>query len=393
MKLAVLITHPIQYFAPVFRQLASCPGIDLQVFFGTDHGVKASLDSNFNTTFSWDSNPAEGFPHTFVSKGPISRLKGLFGIFLGLKAALGIRKFNPDAVLVFSYSPAFISSSTVLLKSIGNRLLLRAETTDAALVRTGLKDFFRTLVLKSYYKQFSFVFPIGANSVAHYNRMGVPTVRQYPALYSVDVEYFRHQVDKWLPERQKLREAAGIPSDAHVLLYCGKMFPPKDPLIIPAALTAIAPEKISKLWFLAVGDGELRQKFEKQVTEIIKERALFVGFKNQSELGRYYAMADTLILPSKSGETWGLVVNEALQFGLRVVVSDNVGCGRDLVSSKEIGRIFSAGSTQGLASAIADGMLCEKSIPFTKADLPHPALFVNAITTALKSFEKGENGE
>ena len=46
-------------------------------------------------------------------------------------------------------------------------------------------------------------------------------------------------------------------------------------------------------------------------------------------------MADALVFPSVQGETWGLVVNEALQFGLAVIASDHPGCVADLLPQRD----------------------------------------------------------
>ena len=73
---------------------------------------------------------------------------------------------------------------------------------------------------------------------------------------------------------------------------------------------------------------------------------------NQSELGRAYAAADCLALPSDWGETWGLVVNEALATGLPCVVSDRVGCAPDLITPGETGEVFAVGDVGALAAAI-----------------------------------------
>ena len=393
MKLAVLITHPIQYFAPVFRKLAVTPGIDLHIFFGCDHGSRVAHDPSFKTAFSWDSSPAEGFPRTFLSSGNIRGLSGFLSVSLGLKAVRDINAFHPDAVLIFSYSPVFIIFATVLLKVTGNTLLLRAETTDKALERSWLKDFIRSLFLKLYYKQFSFVFPIGTNSVEHYKRMDVALERQLTAMYSVDVDYFERQVKQWMPKRLKLRELAGIPVSDHVFMYCGKMFPPKDPLIIPAALALLPAEKLGRLWLIAVGEGELRPEFERCVSTQLKKRALFVGFRNQSELGKYYAISNTLILPSKSGETWGLVVNEALQFGMGFIVSDIVGCGNDLISRGAYGQIFKSKDPAALSSAIEMAMEREGRVGMGTVRIPHPSLFVKAILSAMQMIKEGSRGK
>jgi glycosyltransferase involved in cell wall biosynthesis len=76
----------------------------------------------------------------------------------------------------------------------------------------------------------------------------------------------------------------------------------------------------------------------------------FAGF-NQTEMWKAYVPADAFVLPSTNGETWGLVTNEAMLFGLPVIVSDQVGCAPDLVIEGETGHVFSDGA-EGLADAM-----------------------------------------
>ncbi len=224
---------------------------------------------------------------------------------------------------------------------------------------------------------FTHFFPIGSRSFEHFLDKGVSPDKMTTVLYSNDTDYFQRQVEQFLPQRDELRRSFGINPKDHVFIYCGKMFRPKNPLIIPAAF-ALVNENKDKIWLLAVGAGELQEEFEKRSRDQLGSRALFVGFKNQSELGRYYAAADTLILPSQSGETWGLVVNEALQFGLGVIASDKVGCAVDLVARTGRGRVFPSGSAQVLAECISDAVthprLCEGTIV-----LPTPSSFASAI--------------
>jgi glycosyltransferase involved in cell wall biosynthesis len=80
-----------------------------------------------------------------------------------------------------------------------------------------------------------------------------------------------------------------------------------------------------------VGDGELRQSLGNYVDEIGVESVRFFGFQNRDQIARYYAISDWIVLPSIR-ETWGIVVNEAMCFGLPVIVSHQVGAGIDLVS-------------------------------------------------------------
>src|SRR5439155_26604082 len=77
------------------------------------------------------------------------------------------------------------------------------------------------------------------------------------------------------------------------------------------------------------------------------------GFLDQPSLGRAYAAADCLVVPSAS-ETWGLVVNEALSTGVPCVVSSGVGCAPDLLASPLAGRVYPVGDIGALATAIDD---------------------------------------
>jgi glycosyltransferase involved in cell wall biosynthesis len=81
----------------------------------------------------------------------------------------------------------------------------------------------------------------------------------------------------------------------------------------------------------------------------------FPGFRQISELPRFYAHAGCFIHPAMV-EPWGLVVNEAMASGLPVLVSNRCGCARDLVESGVNGFTFDpedAGELAGLLSKVA----------------------------------------
>jgi glycosyltransferase involved in cell wall biosynthesis len=80
---------------------------------------------------------------------------------------------------------------------------------------------------------------------------------------------------------------------------------------------------------------------------------ILTGFINQSQIPLYYAAADVFVMCSGLGETWGLSVNEAMNFGTPVVVSNVCGCGFDLVKSNENGFVFEEGNIEDLATCIS----------------------------------------
>ena len=108
-----------------------------------------------------------------------------------------------------------------------------------------------------------------------------------------------------------------------------------------------------------VGSGELEDALREAATSELEVPVHFAGFKNQSELPQYYVGADLLVLPSDGGETWGLVVNEAMACGLPAVVSDAVGCAPDLIDAGETGEVFPMGDIEALADAL------ERALPLS----------------------------
>jgi len=109
---------------------------------------------------------------------------------------------------------------------------------------------------------------------------------------------------------------------------------------------------------LFIGDGEERASIEARAAALgIANSTSIAGFVNQRELPDWYAAADSLVLPSDSRETWGLVVNEAMAAGLPVIVSDAAGCSVDLVRQGDNGFTYPCGDVAALAdrlSAIAE---------------------------------------
>jgi glycosyltransferase involved in cell wall biosynthesis len=165
--------------------------------------------------------------------------------------------------------------------------------------------------------------------------------------YAVDNERLLGESKRLQKRRREEKRALGIGESDCTILFVGKLIPKKRPMDLLRAY-AMVQSKAKRLIF--VGDGELRPELEGYVKEHNISGVRFAGFRNQTELPRYYAASDIFVLPSGTGETWGLVVNEAMCFGLPVVVSDVIGCGPDLVREGENGFVFRAGDVERLAS-------------------------------------------
>ncbi len=153
-----------------------------------------------------------------------------------------------------------------------------------------------------------------------------------------------------MPEKKKLRAELGLPVDAFIILFSGKFIAKKRPLDLLKSLSKIQNSQVAAVF---VGEGELRREMENFIRENdLGRRALLTGFVNQSVIPRYYAAADVFVMCSEKGETWGLSTNEAMNFSLPVILSDQVGSSYDLVEEGENGFTFPCGDVSDLAKKI-----------------------------------------
>lgn len=191
---------------------------------------------------------------------------------------------------------------------------------------------------------------IGSNNNCYFRRYGVPLQRLFSAPYSVDNQFFGGQAQEYQLKRAELRRQFGLAEAVPVILFCGKLIPKKDPFTLLHAFQMLRRDCAATLLF--AGDGPLRRSIEDTIKRETIPDVRIAGFLNQSEIAQAYAVADLLVLPSIYQETWGLVVNEAMNFGLPIVVSDRVGCAVDLVKPGVNGYIVPACNVSDLTEAI-----------------------------------------
>ena len=347
MRLGIFVTHPIQYFAPLWRSLASTPGLDLEVFFFSDHSVRGGRDPGFGVDVAWDVAVVEGYAYRFVTRDAnLSRPRSI--AFAGARDTLAQGGF--DAVMIHGYVHRFEQQVANAAARLDIRSLLRGELTDRP--RPGahpVRRLVRELYLRWFYRRIDRFCYVGAEAQDHLLRHGIAPERMFYSPYSVDTELFASQIERF--DRAAARRELGIPPDQRVVLFSGKFIPRKNAGLVFEALERL--EESSRVTLILLGDGDEREALLSRGRALLGERLIAPGFVNQSRIGYYYRAADIFVLPSRF-ETWGLVVNEAMQFGLPAVVSSRVGCHRDLVIPGETGAVFPEGDAGGLAVAIQD---------------------------------------
>lgn len=338
-KLCVLTTHPIQYMTPWFRSLAQDPSLDLKVIFLRElNPVQQGV--GFGQAFQWDVPLRQGYESFVLGVEP--GLKPILVTLTGLRRV--VKDIEPDAVLITGWNEPALVAAYPLMKWLGVPVVLRGES-NALRQRGAWKKILHRMLLGFV----SAAVVIGKANRQFYLENGFPADRLFDGAYFVESERMVAMAAQHTGERKTLRGVNGFDDGDFVFCFVGKLVSFKRPrLLIEAA--ALARQRGLPVKLLFAGSGQLAEEL-KQCAGDLAVPVHFTGFLNQTEMWKAYVPADAFVLPSTNGETWGLVTNEAMLFGLPVIVSDQVGCGPDLVVEDETGYVFS-GEAPGLADAM-----------------------------------------
>jgi glycosyltransferase involved in cell wall biosynthesis len=349
-RLAVAMTHPIQYYSPWFRHIAHyCPDIDLCVVYASDPSAE-QVGVGFNRPVRWGVPLLEGYPNRVV--GIASATANVHSdVFWGLNVpglARAIVEFAPDVALVPGWYSVSLVRALLACRRAGIPVLYRGDNNLIG-QRRGVKGLAWRARTRLLLRLFDVYLSVGLANRAYLEAFVNDRTRIFDVPHFVDNDFFAataapHQTAE---ARAAARRAWALGDDDFVMLFAGKLEAKKRPAdVIHAAAQLGAGASV-----LMVGAGEQEAEC-RRAAQSGAVRVAWAGFLDQSEIGRAYAAADCLVLPSTSGETWGLVVNEAMATGLPCVVSDEVGCAADLVSPGETGEVFRCGDVTALAEAL-----------------------------------------
>jgi len=354
MTLGVLATHPIQYQAPLYRALAN--ELDLHVYFAHRQTARGQADAGFGVEFEWDVDLLGGYDHTFLdnraSRPSTERFMGCDTPTI----AQVVRQERFDAFLVTGWNTLSYWQAMAACWRTGTPVLVRGDS-QLRTPRTGWKKAAKAVGYRAFVPRFDGYLVVGARAREYYLHYGADPERMHFVPHFVDSEFFRSRAaaSGWGASIK-----AELPNPkGPIILFVGKFVHKKRPL---DAIEGVARLRQmgggARLVF--VGSGELEGAI-RAAADRLGVPAHFAGFKNQTELPAYYAAADLLVLPSDGGETWGLVVNEAMACGTAAVVSDVVGCAPDLIEEGVTGATYPLGDTGALAAALARLLPAAKS--------------------------------
>lgn len=349
-KLAILSTHPIQYHAPWFRGLAAHPDLDVHVYFCHKATPQEQARAGFGVEFDWDVDLLGGYPHSFLKNVANPAGHGRFAGFDTPEIGKIIREKGYDALLVNGWNYKSAWQAIWAGWQCRTKVMVRGDS-HLHFDRSRLARLTKRLAYRRFVHRFDACLAPGTWSREYFEYYGARPDRIFRVPHVVDADFMAGESQRLSAQRPELRQHWNLREDAFVFLFVGKLTETKQPLAFVEALCKSAKEH-KHIQGLMVGDGPLRSACEKFVRSH-DAPVRFAGFLNQSRIVGAYVCGDVLVLPSK-GETWGMVVNEAMACGRPSLVSDRVGCGPDLVMGNEIGVIFPHGDVAALSHAMSN---------------------------------------
>jgi glycosyltransferase involved in cell wall biosynthesis len=335
LRLAIVVSHPIQYYAPLYRRLAMRDDLAVKVFFTWHAGTAPVHDRGFGGSIAWDIPLTNGYDFERVPN--VASDPGTHH-FLGLRNPSLVERvtaWKPTAVHVTGWAWASHLLAMRAFHRLGIPILFRGDSHLLDLEERGPRWWIKRGLLQRAYSWPTAFLVVGEANRAYYEAFGVPPERLVPCPHSIDVARFAEPAEVHETEASRWRRELGIADDCPVLLFAGKFERKKQPV---ALMRAVQHVDNSRTVLVMVGGGEHGNEVS-AIASSDPRRFRVLPFQNQSRMPVVYRLGDLFVLPSAYGETWGLGVNEALACGRPVLVSDRVGCAQDVVDAS-CGRVF-----------------------------------------------------
>jgi|GEM_PF-163373 FkbM family methyltransferase len=353
-RVAIIATAPFYYHTPLYRRLSADPGIDLTVYYCSDETLygtdiarayrvnHAKVTSNEHLLGGYHHEILKNYsPFPSITNWPF----GLMSFGVWKKIGQG----NYDAVILTAWTD--VTRGLAFLSCLAHHIPVFFMTDNHVLsedTNPWPKRLIKKLVLNFLFTRAAGFLAAGKANEQLYLYFKAPLKKIVPMPFSWGYEELLQKAKTLKASRDQLRSSFGIKNNEVVMLYVGRLSKEKSPITMLEAY-----EKLhrSNMHLFLVGDGPMRKKVEEKINSLKLTNVHLVGFKPREVLLSFYAIADIFIMPSKK-DALPLAINEAMCFGLPVIVSDKVGTTVDLIRDGYNGYIFPAGDAALLTQCI-----------------------------------------
>jgi glycosyltransferase involved in cell wall biosynthesis len=354
--LGYVVSHPIQYQAPLFRVLAKSKTVDFVALFGCQFGLEPSFDPAFGKAVDFGIALLEGYQFSFLPQGAhrpdVDRFWGL-----RFRYGRGFREPIPDVLVLHGWRTAMMWQAAVRCRLGSIPYFLRAETpawsgpessSASQSLQGAVKKHIRRTALRALIGQASGLLALGTANERFYSQMGASASKMVRVPYVVDNAAVASCASAGRASRCSLRAGLGIGVDDVVLVGVGKLIPRKRTLDIVDVLRRL-PDNVHLVW---IGSGEMEETVRSESSRLgVSQRVHLLGFLSSPDTWRMLGAADVFVCPSEA-EPWGLVINEAVVAGLPVLATDQCGAAENLVLPKQTGEILPTADLAAWESAL-----------------------------------------
>jgi glycosyltransferase involved in cell wall biosynthesis len=337
-RLVFVLQEPTPYRSPHLARLASKPGLDVTVVYAA-RTIQRRTWSSVDEQATYLTGPSLPLARILHHDYPLT--PGVWPL---------LSRLRPDVVAIGGWSTSATQLALFWCRMHKTPYLLMSDN-HLAEPRPDWVKVLKRLVLPRVVPQAAGWLVPGSLAREHLLVYGADPERIVEFPLTVDVPALIRQADALRSCRPKLRRGLGIPDDAVVVLSAGRLMELKAPDLLVRAVARASGLVDSPLHLVLAGEGPL----ESEVRAVAARESVNVtltGLVEGEKLHDLYAAADVFALLSRR-ELWAVVVNEAMCFGLPLVLSEAVGSAADLLEPGGNGFTVPPEDVDAAAEAIA----------------------------------------
>jgi glycosyltransferase involved in cell wall biosynthesis len=348
LRIAIVVSHPIQHFCPQYASWAQNENIELKVFFASALGHKKFIDVDFNQEISWGNLNLDKFEHVFLNGDVVLQPdKNIDAPSFNSN----LSNYQPDLIFIYGYfqklqrrAKRWALKNKVKIAYISDSEFRHHESFTKRL----LKSFF----LRYYFSRIDFFLTVGNANEAYYKYNGAPESKMIRMHYPIDLLEYLNNYHQKVFLRKSIREQYSITADEIVLTVVGKLVRWKNQDHIIDAMKMLEKEGIYVTLFM-LGSGEMKEGWENKAKELKHSKVYFPGFIKIEDLPAFYASSDIYIHPA-SLEPHSVAISEAIMMGCPIILSNCCGSygNTDDVQEEKNGYVFEFGNIEALAKKI-----------------------------------------
>ncbi|MFO1431398.1 MAG: glycosyltransferase [Candidatus Competibacteraceae bacterium] len=318
-KIAIIISHPIQHFCPMYASWAEFPDWEIMVFFASTIGLESFTDHDFGATFRWEGLQLN-FPYVFLNTGKqidISNNIDAVDLYDQLD------QYCPNVIVVYGYIQR-LQRRAINYGLKNNIKLLMISDSELRQHRPLYKKVTKKIILTHYFRKIDGFLTVGDSNEDYYQFYGVEPYRLFRSPFPINRDYF----DQFIADKKHYRHAITtkhrIPEDNIIVAVVGKLVPWKRQKDIIDALYELEDTK-KPITALIIGSGSDQEQLVQLSKSINKKhQVIFTGFVQPVDLPKYYLATDIYLHPSEV-DRHSLAISEASYMGCPILLSDRCG--------------------------------------------------------------------